>query len=68
MNQRHHALNVSMGSVRMLDCGSLQGPSVDLLLIVFFCNYNRKKDVSAHRTGYCRGPAPRSWELQGVEV
>lgn len=25
-----------MGSVRMLDCGSLQGPSVDLLLIVFF--------------------------------
>ena len=34
----------------------------------FCCNYNRKKGVSARRSSYCRGPAPKTWELEGRGV
>lgn len=30
----------------------------------FCCNYNRKKDVSAHRNSYCRSSVLKVWELR----
>lgn len=52
----------------MLVRESPQGPSVDLLLIVVVVTIIGKRMCLPRRSSYCRGPAPKTWELERPEA